>query len=791
MKRLLVLAFAVLCGATTAVHAQVSSLPDGSTLAFNTNYLYLHEDNSEQPKLPIMLPNSLWTYFNYAHCECGRPGQATVSPFYENSFAYLIQLQGQVSPQHYPASIWVGTDCDDTVITNRDTYCHQLTAASDQISDISTIVPTNGVSPPVGVYDVMEPEPAQQGQACQQRTLASNEWIAVSTTGADTGYYWVNQEVDSDSQAPPTPTSFTAAPSDNGVLLTWQAPVGNVADIAYYQALCVDGSGNGPSNPISPARYMTPYTLCGAPTDLATPAVPCTFTSTDSCTAPPTTNTTTDAGIDAAVADASDELIVRPQTPPATPDAGSVDAGTDLSPDASPPINLTALEHLDSKYICGQSTSATATSLPITGLTNGVPYTVMLLAIDKSGNASGVYFNHVLVPKPVVDWWQDMHNKGSQVEGGLCLLAETYGDDNPLTNTLRRFRDNTLASTFYGRWLTTAYYATLGKLGAVVRLHWTLRILSAIVLLPLVVFALLWHLLTLPGVIALALLLALRRRIVRSKLAVRAIATGALFVVALSAPRTASAQSPYWENQTTGSDYDASTPLVDVPPKWMAGFKIGPYTPAIDSMSGVQRNEAGQGPYQAMFGGYAIMPTIEVDRFLWSDFGQLGVGLSVSYMRKLAHPYVVPTPANGIDPLSPDRPRSDGDTTGFHMIPIQATAIYRFSYLDDAYGVPIVPYVRAGLGYYVWFATLDGNLSNLSDANDKAYGASVGLVGAAGIAIRAERIDADAARAMRDAGIDHISFYGEINAGWVDSFGQSSKLDVGGTTWFAGINFEF
>ena len=96
-----------------------------------------------------------------------------------------------------------------------------------------------------------------------------------------------------------------------------------------------------------------------------------------------------------------------------------------------------------------------------------------------------------------------------------------------------------------------------------------------------------------------------------------------------------------------------------------------------------------------------------------------------------------------------------------------------------------------GFGYYVWWSTIDGHLSTDDMVSGSSIGASAGLVGTVGIAIRAERIDESAARAMRESGIQHAGFYAELNAGWVDGFGKSTKLDVGDTTWFAGIDLEF
>ena len=60
-----------------------------------------------------------------------------------------------------------------------------------------------------------------------------------------------------------------------------------------------------------------------------------------------------------------------------------------------------------------------------------------------------------------------------------------------------------------------------------------------------------------------------------------------------------------------------------------------------------------------------------------------------------------------------------------------------------------------------------------------------------GLAIRAERVDSDAAISMRNSGIQHAGFYGEWSVGKVDGFGTDTKLSVGDSTWFAGVNFEF
>jgi hypothetical protein len=486
-----------------------------------------------------------------------------------------------------------------------------------------------------------------------------------------------------------------------------------------------------------------------------------------------------------------------------------------------------AFRRLDAAYLCASVESATATSLTISGLTNGKPYTVALLAVDFYGNVVGTYFDRTVTPKPVTDLWEDLHDRDSEVEGG-CLLAQTYGDGGPLTQALRGFRDDTLARTAFGRALIDAYYGSLGRLD----LHGSLvlRALAAVALAPVVVIALLWHVLTLPGLLAvLALAIALRRR---ARLAPRRWAAagvlGAALAASLGSPRLAAADdfTPYWQTDEQTDDSLLSAPEIN----WHAGIRVGPYIPDVDLQAGLNAT-TGKGPYAAMFGNYyfesqpgsdgtcakgrlvtsprgmvcsekhdrsvwQVLPMLDLERVVWDGYGQLAVGGSVGYMQKTSYAY--------LDDTSEDealRPRSRTSKNTFKLVPLAATLSYRFTLLDDLYGIPVIPYLRGGLSYYAWWINgPSGDVSKVCEMmnadgtcakQDKAYGGSLGFQGSVGLAIRAERIDADAAMSMRNSGLKHAGFYAEYQYAKVDGFGAASKLAVGDNTWFAGIDFEF
>lgn len=277
--------------------------------------------------------------------------------------------------------------------------------------------------------------------------------------------------------------------------------------------------------------------------------------------------------------------------------------------------------------------------------------------------------------------------------------------------------------------------------------------------------------------VGLAGLLAVRRRRRRAGRAARL----ALLALVL-APGAASAQeafSPYWldEEETTSTGF--------IEPAWNVGVRFGPYRPSIDD-----KFDSSPGPYGRVFKKDSYLLAIDVHR-LWSVArGQLGVGGTAGYFTNSALAF-----EEGSMPGDPNRPRAEGNLTRLSIMPFQLTAIYRATLFDDEMGIPLVPYVRGGLGYYVWWAKKPND--ELSDdmscagCSDKAIGGSIGLVAAAGLAIRAERIDPDAARSMQDSGLEHAGFFAEVEAGWVDGFGNDQRLSLGDFTWFGGINFEF
>lgn len=688
-------------------------------------------------------------FLNRAHCIC-----AKTAPNDEAfHFQYDVSLSA-TSGTGATGEVWVGTQCDND--QNRVTMCRQLPA--ETIADIDTLA-----MPPVkklrlNFFDVVNGPKNMDACVSEEGTklvwiLAKDNGNYVYTTSQGVGEVSGDNLSKPDTRPPEGLENLDVSGSENSIEINWTLSESNTDDYAYIQALCshADDTVVFEADARPAARYQTAKALCGGMDDFQ-------------------------FGMTAV--DLPDEEDVT----------------------------TTKFADLPAEYLCGEQAAPASGSLKIEKLTNGTKYKVAVLAVDHHGNVIGTSFTKTVTPRPVTDFWEDLHDRGGAVEGG-CLLSTTYGDGNPLTRTLREFRDGTLARSALGRWLTGAYYGTIGALAVE---SFPARIAVGIAMLPLVALALLWHLLGLPALLALLALpwlvrrrAALRAWLVHRRRLAAAIVTAGL----LLAPGLAAADdfTPYWEDPSQEASLGEPSEV-----KWIAGIRVGPYIPDID-LQFPQNAATGMGPYEAMFGTYytdtngdgtgdkrhkkrvyQVLPMLDVERVVWRGFGQLGVGGTLGYMQKTAYAY-----ENGTTEDDPMRPRSTAKNT-FRLIPLAATVTYRFTYLDDRWGIPVIPYVRGGLAYYMWWIKGPNGTSEVCEGpapemctNDKAYGGTPGVQASAGLAIRAERVDAAAAQSMRNSGIQHAGFYGEVFWGRVDGFGSETKLWVGDTTWFAGANFEF
>ena len=717
--------------------------------------------------------------FNLASCVCSaaETGQQDL----EHSFVMRMQLSPPTSQTDQSVEIWYGNGCDTT---DADIQLDQCTEG-DAIGDVDSL--QSPVDVEIPIHELMFPGRLSVG--CEQAVGTESVYALIDADGDGTYEDTFNEPVQYDSKRPPLPSMPVANPGESAVQIEWDPPTVSGEDVYLYQALCADASGQPVfDEPSHDPEYTTGTTLCGVDDGLV---------------------------IQTITASAGPGIDAGPGAPDAgAADAGAADAGPVAPPDAGTPADLPqGLADLDPAYICGEA-SGTETSMRISGLKNEESYRIVLVPIDHATNPNAVDLGNV-TPSPVIDFWEDYHDQGGTAEGGFCLITSTFGDDHPFTTTLRDFRDDVLAQTAAGRWLTARYYDYVAPLGAVVGRSIVLRVLVGLWLLPLVIGAAFWlyaGTLVQLCVLGIALLLSLgrgtatatgpRRRAIAAAAAAFAIAIAAPLASAEEPVGGAGSDSydPYWESFESTTQLSGPDPI-----RWMFGFKLGPYLPDIDDS--LDTAAGMEGPYQRLFGdSNSLMFDLELDRYFSWPLGQLGVTASLGYTSKGAKAFATERDADGNIIVQVDMngdPVRSNESTVFRLLPTTIGAVYRYTDLDDRFGVPFVPYARASLAYYIWWITAPGgsvaevptadcpDLTEDCDGN-KARGASLGLQLSLGLSIRAERIDEHSAASMQsEMGIEHAGFYAELQYAKVDGFGSDKKLAVGDFTWFGGINFEF
>lgn len=204
-------------------------------------------------------------------------------------------------------------------------------------------------------------------------------------------------------------------------------------------------------------------------------------------------------------------------------------------------------------------------------------------------------------------------------------------------------------------------------------------------------------------------------------------------------------------------------------------IKFGPYRPSIDS------EFSNATPYSdVMGGGSVLMSQIEYEYEVWNGVGILAIGASIGYSQDSGKQKLKSTLENS------------KDTTTFHLIPLKLDVVYRFDYLAQRYNVPLVPHVKAGFDYYIWWIT-----NGVGDVPKSADG-SVGRGGTfgghltVGLALLLDWMSPDMAQTFdTDVGVNNTYLFAEYVMSWVNDFGSSSSFDLSSMTFLAGIAFEF
>jgi hypothetical protein len=210
-----------------------------------------------------------------------------------------------------------------------------------------------------------------------------------------------------------------------------------------------------------------------------------------------------------------------------------------------------------------------------------------------------------------------------------------------------------------------------------------------------------------------------------------------------------------------------------------AEFNLGGFRPDVDSESGLTA-----GPYQGVFGGKKMLLLDgEVDYEFFHRFGTLGIGLEVGYGSVKDQGIVAATGE-----------RSSVDSTSLKVLPLTALLVYRFDWLWQRLGIPLVPFAKVGPGYTFWWSTNGGgdvDRFTFQGQSVKASGAKWGYEVAGGLSLVLNFLDPVVGReADQEFGMNSAVLSAAYVRRTADNFGKAGMV-LSGSYWLFGVGVQF
>lgn len=235
-------------------------------------------------------------------------------------------------------------------------------------------------------------------------------------------------------------------------------------------------------------------------------------------------------------------------------------------------------------------------------------------------------------------------------------------------------------------------------------------------------------------------------------------------------PRTIEETS--WRRHVRRGDANAGSRWIE-PGHFYAELRFGPYSPNVDDEAG-----AG-GVYAKYFGTEPLFYFgLEVD---WLPVyvpyvGSLGAGFGWGV-----------TIASGQARVQGSDVEAASDTS-LTIFPMYAVGVFRADGILRELHIPIIPYIKGGVGFGVWSASGP----NEDSATRDPAGTSIGFQFALGGAVALNAFDPTSAMAMYEAtGIRYANIFAEWMLNDLGGFGSDDQLLVGTSTVVLGLALDF
>jgi len=231
--------------------------------------------------------------------------------------------------------------------------------------------------------------------------------------------------------------------------------------------------------------------------------------------------------------------------------------------------------------------------------------------------------------------------------------------------------------------------------------------------------------------------------------------------------------------QPAGAAVISDEHLGEESPRWvMLELKFGPYKPAIDD------EFAGEGPYRRVFGSDNFLLTALQAEVEWlKDYGTasagVGIGIGVADGKGLT--------GDGVQ---------GNDGTSLYLLPLNLSVSYHLDIFSRWWSVPLVPFVRAGFDYVVWWTTDGlGDVSDWAATQDSGvkpgYGGVWGWHVGGGLKLHLDILAPTMAKTFDiEVGVNDSYLFAEVLHLVADDFGSGDSIRLGDTTFLFGLAFE-
>jgi len=215
------------------------------------------------------------------------------------------------------------------------------------------------------------------------------------------------------------------------------------------------------------------------------------------------------------------------------------------------------------------------------------------------------------------------------------------------------------------------------------------------------------------------------------------------------------------------------------PQRFAFELRFGPYQPAIDDDF-----EKRPGPYESVFGNdkrFFFGLELDWQAFRIPKIGTIGVGFGWSYTHMSEQAKVHPD-----ENATPNTvPQFSAESTSLSIMPMYGVAVLRVDELARETPIPLVGYMKAGLGYGIYWT---GN-----DLGTQARGHTWGTHLAFGGMLMLDGLDEHASIEIdNEWGINHTYAFFEYMFSNLNGLGtpDHSVMRIGTHTWVVGLAFE-